>query len=95
MVLRLHAQKVFTWPEWVEYFSAELTNTTPEADASATEQSYYQCWLRALERIVVKKSLGSEQQLDTLYQRWNHAADTTPHGQPITLTQDDLRDAGL
>ena len=51
MVVKLHGDGRFTWPEWVQALSAEIAAGDPGA-------SYYQHWLAALEAIVAAKRLA-------------------------------------
>jgi hypothetical protein len=53
-----------------------------EADESSL---YYQCWLTALERLVVAKGLADPGALLTQKEAWAEAYRTTPHGLPVEL----------
>lgn len=70
----------FTWPEWVETFSAVLREAAPD-DGSA----YYRHWLVALERICLAKSLTERAALDHRTDAWAEAYRATPHGKPVEL----------
>lgn len=84
MTLALHERGLFNWNEWADTLSQTIRQAQANGDPD-TGDTYYQHWLAALERIVTtKKLLDSE----TLIQRkhdWEHAAQHTPHGQPIVL----------
>ncbi len=82
--LALFEAGVFTWPEWAHTLSNEIKRAQQAGDADLGD-TYYHHWLNALERILIDKELGSQAQLSELYQRWDHAARTTPHGQAIVL----------
>ena len=57
MVVALHERGVFTWAEWADTLSQEVKRPGAAADGS----DYYQCWLRALERLLAAKGIaGSE-----------------------------------
>lgn len=47
LVVALHALGVFSWKDWTLRLAAEL-----EAHAPDDGRHYYECWLRALERLV-------------------------------------------
>ena len=81
MVVKLHEQGAFTWPEWAEYLSAEIRT----AGSTATGEDYYDHWLTALERIVEDKQLMSRAERTERKDAWDRAARATPHGQPIVL----------
>ena len=54
------------------------------------DEEYYHCWLTALERISLMKSLVDESTLKSRHQAWDRAARATPHGKPITLGREEL-----
>jgi hypothetical protein len=55
-----------------------------------TGETYYRHWLNALERIVAEKGVTDASTLRRYFDAWDHAADRTPHGQPIELTPEDF-----
>ena len=52
--------------------------------------AYYRQWLGALEDIAAASGAASPQELARYRQAWDHAADRTPHGQPIELQPGDF-----
>lgn len=84
MAVRLSEAGRFTWPEWVEYLSAEIAAARRRGDPDLGDR-YYEHWLSALEKLVVDKGLGSESELSALKHDWTEAFVHTPHGQPIEL----------
>jgi len=84
MVVALHERGVFTWSEWVDLLSAELKRHGAAADGS----DYYDCWLRALERMMAAKDIAAAGDIDGLAAAWQRAAHATPHGKPILLEND-------
>ena len=85
IVLSLHEQSLFSWSEWAEILSQQITQAQQQGDADKGD-TYYNHWLSALEKLLVLKGIGSEEQLASLYNRWDKAAQTTPHGQAIELS---------
>ena len=81
MVVALHEHGAFTWKEWAA--------TLAEAIAEHPGEPYYRQWLTALERIVSRKRLLSEDALQRRRHEWQEAARRTPHGQPIELQPHD------
>lgn len=71
-VLSLYDKGCFTWPEWVEYLSAEITSTQVRGEMDLGD-TYYLHWLAALETIVVKKGLASTAELTTRRAEWEKA----------------------
>ena len=88
MTVHLHAQGLFTWPEWAAALTAQLKGVSGD-DGS----TYYLHWLDALEQMVLRKQVGTPDQLHALEHAWEAAAERTPHGQPIELLPQDFRDA--
>ena len=91
MTLQLHQRGLFSWPEWAAALSRQLEQLTPE-DSRTPEtaaDAYYAHWLAALEQLVQAKGAGTAAELQQLAQAWDHAAQRTPHGQPIELRPED------
>ncbi len=89
MTLALHQRGLFSWPEWAEALAAQIAAAQAAGDADLGD-TYYRHWLAALEALVAAKGASSSDEL-TRYQRaWDHAADRTPHGQPIELQRGDF-----
>ena len=51
--------------------------------------TYYHHWLAALESLVAAKGAARADELQRCAAAWDHAADRTPHGQPIVLQPGD------
>jgi nitrile hydratase accessory protein len=89
IVLRLHEQGLFTWPEWAEALAAQIAAAKARGEPDLGD-TYYRHWLNALEAIVAAKGASSADELRRYHDAWDHAADRTPHGQPIELRPDDF-----
>jgi nitrile hydratase accessory protein len=89
IVLTLHERGLFTWTEWAATLAAEIRRAQAAGD-SDTGETYYRHWLAALERLVAEKEVTSSATLDRYRDAWDHAADRTPHGQPIELRPEDF-----
>jgi len=89
IVLTLHQRGLFTWNEWAEALAAQIAAARRTGDADLGD-TYYQHWLAALERLVADKGASNEAELIRYRAAWDHAADRTPHGQPIELSADDF-----
>lgn len=87
MAVRLHEQGLFTWPEWAEVLSGEITAAQQSGDPD-TGATYYNHWLNALERIVAAKGVATDDDLEKRRDEWERAALATPHGAPIVLGAD-------
>jgi nitrile hydratase accessory protein len=84
LAVRLSAQGHFTWKEWAAALADEL-----KADAERGEPDdgsrYYDCWLTALERLVVAQRLSDPAALLARKEPWAAAYQRTPHGKPVEL----------
>ena len=79
MAVKLHEAGHFTWAEWSEALGAGL--------AAHPDESYYECWLAALEGLVERKGLMSTAERQQRVGEWDRAARSTPHGKPIKLSR--------
>lgn len=89
LTLALHQRGLFTWGEWADALAAEITAAQAAGDADLGD-TYYHHWLAALERLVAEKGASSAAELARFRDAWGHAAERTPHGQPIELTDGDF-----
>jgi nitrile hydratase accessory protein len=92
MAVALHGRGLFTWPEWADTLAREIKQAQAEGDAD-TGETYYQHWLAALEKLVAAKNVATTDALHRYRDAWDHAADRTPHGQPIEMTPGDFHRA--
>lgn len=90
LAVSLHRRGLFTWPEWAEALAAQIAAAQAAGDADLGD-TYYRHWLCALEGLVARKGASSEGELMRYREAWDHAADRTPHGQPIELREQDFR----
>jgi nitrile hydratase accessory protein len=89
IALSLHEQGVFTWPEWTATLAEEIKRAQQAGDPD-TGETYYRHWLAALERILAEKGLADRGAIARYGEAWRHAAERTPHGQPIALAPEDF-----
>ena len=78
LVIGLYEKDAFTWTEW-----GDVLSQTIHADGGCTP--YYELWLQALEKIVKRKALADEGEIEHRKKAWQEALLATPHGQPIEL----------
>jgi nitrile hydratase accessory protein len=89
MTVALHEQALFSWPEWSRALAAQIQAAQAAGDADLGD-TYYHHWLTALETLVATKGASSINELTRYRSAWDHAADRTPHGQPIELQPADF-----
>lgn len=89
MVVQLHQQGLFTWPQWAETLAAEIERAHADGDPD-TGDTYYHYWLRALEGIVADRGAVSSSDQARTQEAWRRAAARTPHGEPIELSPADF-----
>jgi len=85
MTLVLHERGHFTWPQWADHLGAAIAGQTEAAPGDP--KAYWQCWLAALEAMISDTDLAGESELQDLREAWRKAASATPHGEPITLSE--------
>jgi nitrile hydratase accessory protein len=84
MVQVLQQQGRLTPSEWMDTLAAEIAASEARGEPDDGSR-YYDCWLAALEKVVVAKGFVSGAEMAGRKQEWDAAARATPHGQPIEL----------
>ena len=90
MAVALREGGLINWNEWAEILGDEIKRAQAAGDPD-TGETYYRHWLATLERIVTEKGLADSATLARYRDAWDHAADRTPHGEPIELRPEDFR----
>ena len=85
LAVKLSEHGHFTWAEWAETLSAEIQAAVDGGDADLGD-TYYEHWMRALERLSLEKHLVTSESMDLRAEQWRRAYLNTPHGQPIDLS---------
>ncbi len=62
IVVKMHELGHFSWPEWVEYLSAEIAAATERGDPQAGAE-YYGLWLTACEKLLADKGVVPSDEL--------------------------------
>jgi len=78
-------QGCFTWSEWTHSLGRELQRTS-DTDPKAAEANYFDCWLSALQSLLLSKGAVGEVELHERKHAWEDAYRRTPHGVPISLS---------
>jgi nitrile hydratase accessory protein len=89
MAVALESRGVFSASEWATALGEEIRRAQGAGDPD-TGETYYRHWLAALERLIAEKGIASADALAATRAAWAHAAERTPHGSPIVLTEADF-----
>ncbi len=87
LTVALNEADIFKWAAFSAMLGAELKRQTHHHDDS---DSYYQCWFSALISLLESQKLVTPELLSEMTSRWEDAYLNTPHGQPITLKNQDM-----
>jgi nitrile hydratase accessory protein len=63
IIVKMSGDGHFSWAEWVEVFSQEVTAASVAEAAGLPAPSYYEQWLAAAEKLMVAKGITSREQL--------------------------------
>ena len=78
-------QGCFTWSEWTHALSRELQSLS-DADPQASGARYFDCWLSALQSLLIRKGAVRQAELHERKHAWEDAYRRTPHGVPVSLS---------
>ena len=88
MVVQLSESGLFTWKEWIETIADEMQKARDSGDPDLGD-TYYDHWLRALERLAYEKGATDADEIAERKETWRRAYLSTPHGKPIELSAAD------
>ena len=77
-------QGCFTWSEWTHALGRELQSVA-DADPSGAAERYFDCWLSALQSLLIGKGALGQTELHERRDAWEDAYRRTPHGMPVNL----------
>lgn len=75
----------FTWPDWAARFSETLKRHGLQKELDGGED-YFNAWLETLEAFLQDLGLSEAAEVARVKQDWERAYLSTPHGQPVTLS---------
>ena len=84
LAVMMSEQGHFTQTEWAAALSSELRAAAARGEPDDGSR-YYDCWLAALERLLVEKQLSDAGSLQAAKEAWAEAYRRTPHGKPVEL----------
>jgi nitrile hydratase accessory protein len=77
-------QGCFTWSEWTHALSRELQSVS-DADPQVAAERYFDCWLSALQSLLIGRDALGQAELHERKHAWEDAYRRTPHGMPVKL----------
>ena len=77
-------QGCFSWSEWTHALSRELRGIA-DPDPQVAAERYFDCWLAALQSLLVGKGALAQAELHERKHAWEDAYRRTPHGTPVNL----------
>lgn len=78
-------QGCFSWSEWTHSLGRELQRAS-DADPEAAAANYFDCWLSALQSLLLSKGAVGQAELHERKHAWENAYRRTPHGVPVSLS---------
>jgi nitrile hydratase accessory protein len=85
LAVRLSEAGCFSRAEWAAALGQEIRAARERGDPDPGT-TYYQHWLRALERLCVEKGLVTGPDVQRRTEAWRQAYLHTPHGRPVELS---------
>jgi nitrile hydratase accessory protein len=83
LAVHLSERGVFPWRD----FSTALAHEIAAAGETYTAAQYYDCWVDALERVLLSHGAAEAETLHALEHAWADAYRRTPHGMPVSLSE--------
>ncbi len=84
LTVQLSDRGAFTWPEWTNTFGAVLAHHGKSRALNGGDD-YFNCWLEALEKMLISRGLATLDQMADIRAAWETAYLHTPHGDPVAL----------
>jgi nitrile hydratase accessory protein len=84
LAVRLSEAGWFSWSEWAAVLAQEI-RAAQEGGDRELGTTYYEHWLRALERLCAGKGLVDGPAMRRRTEEWRQAYLHTPHGRPVEL----------
>jgi nitrile hydratase accessory protein len=86
LAVHLNESGRFTWPEWVERFSAALKEAGLSRELNGGDD-YFTVWLATLERLMSDRGHTDPAEVARVREDWAEAYLSTPHGAPVHLPE--------
>ena len=86
IAVKLSEKGLLKWSEWTNALAEEIKEAKDQVNPDFGN-TYYQCWLSALETILLKKNILKKSDLKSRMELWSRAYLSTPHGNPVKLVK--------
>ena len=84
LAVSLSEAGLFSWQEWTDELSFTILKAQELGDPDLGS-TYYQHWLKTLERMLTSKEVLDQTSILQRMKIWEEAYLRTPHGQPIKI----------
>lgn len=84
MAVLASRQGCFSWSEWTQALGRELQRAS-NVEPRVTGDCYFDCWLSALQSLLLDKGAIGQGELSERKRAWADAYRRTPHGKPVGL----------
>jgi len=78
LTLAMNEAGHFSWSEWAAVFGPRVQK--------ASAERYWSIWAEALVVLLEKRGVTTREGVEALREKWQIAAEHTPHGEPIVLS---------
>ena len=83
ITVSLSEKKIFKWSEFSDFLAQEIkTDNTMLRNGS---DDYFYSWVKALERLLIKKKITNSPKIVEVKNLWSSAFLNTPHGKPVKI----------
>jgi nitrile hydratase accessory protein len=86
VTVALNEAGCFDWPDWAARFSKTLKRSGLDRELDGGDD-YFHAWLETLERLLDELGAAIPEEVTQIKNAWEEAYLTTPHGQPVHLTE--------
>ena len=84
LAVSLSEAGLFSWQEWTDELSFTILKAKELGDPDLGS-TYYQHWLKTLERILTNKKILDQTSIIQRIKKWEEAYHRTPHGKPVKI----------
>ena len=83
ITVSLSENKVFEWCEFSDFLAHEIKMDNNQTRNGSDD--YFYSWVKALEKLLIKKKITSFTRMDEIKNLWSSAFLNTPHGKPVKI----------